>query len=89
LHEHHHHNLHQASLSHLPKSSGFCHGILLVDVSGDSRVVYIVVDLLETLELLKISLDDEELNDQLEGEVEDEPEEDPVEDLGIGQLKAE
>ena len=47
------------------------------------------MDLLETLELLKISLDDEELNDQLEGEVEDEPEEDPVEDLGIGQLKAE
>jgi len=44
----------------------------LDDVSRDSRDVYMVVDLLDTLELIKISLDDKEPEDKLEGDLKEE-----------------
>jgi len=47
----------------------------LDDVSRDSRDVYMVVDLLDTLELIKISLDDKEPEDKLEGDLKEELEE--------------
>jgi len=47
----------------------------LDDVSRDSRDVYMVVDPLDTLELIKISLDDKEPEDKLEGDLKEELEE--------------
>ena len=60
---------------------------------GFSRDVHMVVDLLDSPELIEISSNDEEPDDHLESDLEDEPgeepAEEPIEGPGIGQPYAE
>ena len=74
LWHHHHHNLHWpiATL----ESLGFGDGISLADVLRDSGKVYMVVKLLDTLELVELNSNDE-LKDLMEGS--------EMEELNIGQ----